>query len=175
MSSCFPTGRPAPLSTRMNKPDLLRRIVAKLKADVAMFAQTAQATHAEATHEENKAEDKYDTRGLEASYLAMGQARQAEETALAVQAFEALALREFLSDDVISLGAIVTVESRGRPAYYFIGPRAGGTEVEHDGRDVTVITPNSPLGRQLMGRRRGDVLTLDLGGRRSEARVIAIN
>lgn len=159
----------------MNKPDLLRQIVAKLKADVAMFAQTAQATHAEATHEENKAEDKYDTRGLEASYLAMGQAKQAEETALAVQAFEALALRDFLPDDVISLGALVALESRGRPSRYFIGPRAGGMEVKHEGQQVTVITPNSPLGRQLMGRRRGDVLTLDLGGRKSEARITAVN
>lgn len=158
----------------MNKPDLLRQIVAKLKADVAMFAQTAQATHAEATHEENKAEDKYDTRGLEASYLAMGQARQAEETALAVQAFEALTLRDFLPDDVISLGAIVAMESRGRLAHYFIGPRAGGTEVRHAGQNVTVITPNSPLGRQLMGCRRGDVLTLDLGGRKVESRITAV-
>lgn len=139
-----------------------------------MFAQTAQATHAEATHEENKAEDKYDTRGLEASYLAMGQAKQAEETALAVQAFEALALRNFLPDDVISLGAAVVVETRGRPSHYFIGPRAGGTEVKHEGQAVTVITPNSPLGRQLMGRRRGDTLTLDLGGRKTEARITAV-
>lgn len=158
----------------MNKPELLHQIVTQLRAEVAMYAQTAQATHAEATHEENKAEDKYDTRGLEASYLAMGQARQAEETALAVQAFEALTLREFLPGDVISLGALVEVESRGRTTSYFIGPRAGGTEVQHDGRTVTVITPHSPLGRQLMGRRRGDVLTLDLGGRKSEARITSV-
>ncbi len=139
-----------------------------------MFAESAQATHAEATHEENKAEDKYDTRGLEASYLALGQAKQAEETALAVQAFEALELRDFLPDDVISLGALVAVETRGRPARYFIGPRAGGTEVEHENAIVVVITPHSPLGRQLMGRRRGDALALDLGGRKTEARIASV-
>ena len=32
---------------------------------------------AKATNEENKAEDKYDTRGLEASYLAHGQSKAA--------------------------------------------------------------------------------------------------
>ncbi len=159
----------------MNKADLLRRIVVKLKADVAMFAQSAQATHEEATHEENKSEDKYDTRGLEASYLAMGQAKQAEETALAVQAFEALALRDFLPDDVISLGALVSVESRGRPAHYFIGPRAGGTEVADQAGTVVVITPQSPLGRQLMGRRKGDALTLDVAGRKNESRIVAVS
>ncbi len=159
----------------MNKADLLQRIVATLKAEVALFAQSAQATHEEATHEENKAEDKYDTRGLEASYLALGQAKQAEETALAVQAFAALALRDFLPDDVISLGALVAVESRGRTAHYFIGPRAGGTEVEDEAGMVVVITPQSPLGRQLMGRRKGDALALDVGGRKIESRIATVS
>ena len=158
----------------MNKQELVRQLIAKLKHDVAMFAESAMATHEQATDAENKAEDKYDTRGLEASYLAMGQAKQAEETAQSVQAYEALELRAFHSADVVSVGAIVTLESRGRPAYYFIGPRAGGTELEHDGKDVLVITPQSPLGRQLMGKRQGDLLQLDLGGRKSEAKIVSV-
>ena len=32
--------------------------------------------HADASDEQNKAEDKYDTRGLETAYLASSQARQ---------------------------------------------------------------------------------------------------
>jgi transcription elongation GreA/GreB family factor len=158
----------------MNKRELVQQIIAKLKGDVAMFAQSAQATHEQATDSENRAEDKYDTRGLEASYLAMGQARQAEETALAVQAFEALSLRDFLPSDEISLGALVTVESRNRPAHYFIGPKAGGTELNHAGVEVMVITPQSPLGRQLMGKRQGDTFEMEIGGRKSASRIAKV-
>jgi Transcription elongation factor, GreA/GreB, C-term len=162
------------LSGRLvNKQAVLAQILRQLKAELALFMASARATHAEATHEENKAEDKYDTRGLEASYLAMGQLKQAGELQQAVQTFEALNVRAFGPDEVISLGALVVLAGPGRSSY-FIGPRAGGTEIEADGQPVLVITPQSPLGRQLMGRKQGDALQLDLGGKRSEYRVASV-
>jgi transcription elongation GreA/GreB family factor len=153
------------------KRELLDKIIARLVAEVDMMTNAALATHAEATDDENKAEDKYDTRGLEASYLAHGQSKAAEEAALAVAQFRALPARDFQPGEPVSLGALVTVEGRGRPAHYFVGPRAGGTEVEHDGCEVLVVTPQSPLGRQLVGKQQGDVIQLEVGGRRSEARI----
>jgi transcription elongation GreA/GreB family factor len=38
-----------------------------------------------------------------------------------------------------------------------------------------VITPQSPLGRQLVGRKQGDTLSLDFGGKRSDHRVVAVS
>jgi hypothetical protein len=83
-------------------------IVARLQSELDMLTRAAMATHAEATDEENKAEDKYDTRGLEASYLAHGQSKAAEETALALSQFQALTLRDFAAHEPISLGALVS-------------------------------------------------------------------
>jgi transcription elongation GreA/GreB family factor len=157
----------------MNKPEIFAAILRHLQAEVTRLTEAAMSTHAEATHEENKAEDKYDTRGLEASYLAHGQSKAAEEAAQAVAQFQALPLRNFGPADPVSLGALVTIESKGETCY-FIGPRAGGTEVKHDGIEVMVITPQSPLGRQLLGRRQGDRLMLDLGGRKTDCRVAAV-
>jgi transcription elongation GreA/GreB family factor len=154
----------------MNKPAIFAAIVTRLSADLELTLKTALATHAEATDEENKAEDKYDTRGLEASYLAIGQSKKAEEAAEALAQFQALPLRDFTAADPVSLGALVKLGDRDGSCY-FIGPRAGGTEIRHEGGEVMVITPQSPLGRQLMGRKQGDVLQLDLGGRRGECRI----
>ena len=158
----------------MNKRTLIARIVARLQAEVDLLTAAAMATHAEATDEENKAEDKYDTRGLEASYLAHGQSKAAEEAAQAVAQFGALPVRDFQPTEPVSLGALVTLESQGGSTHYFIGPRAGGTEIEQDGGSVMVITPQSPLGRQVMGRRQGDTLQLDLGGKRSACVMAAV-
>ncbi len=158
----------------MNKRELLTQLLAALEAEVAAMTRAALETHAEATDEENKAEDKYDTRGLEASYLAHGQSRAAEEAAQAVAQFRALPAREFTAADPISLGALVTVETRGNPAYYFVGPRAGGTEVEHDGQTVMVVTPQSPLGRQLVGKMQGATLQLEVAGRKTDARIARV-
>lgn len=157
----------------MNKQALVADILAKLTAELALLTTAALATHAEATDEENKAEDKYDTRGLEASYLAHGQSKAAEEAAQAVSQFQALPVRDFTPGQPISLGALVVLEGQGRN-HYFVGPRAGGTEVETDGQSIMVITPQSPLGRQLMGRQQGDTLQLELGGRRREFRIATV-
>jgi transcription elongation GreA/GreB family factor len=157
-----------------NKQELLESIIARLDKEVELMTQAALATHAEATDDENKAEDKYDTRGLEASYLAHGQSKAAEEAALAVAQFRAIAVRDLQPGEPISLGALVTVETQGRPAHYFIGPRAGGTEISFDGREVLVITPQSPLGRQLVGKVQGDLVHLEIGGRKSEALISGV-
>lgn len=158
----------------MNKAKLLAQIIARLQSELDLLTQAALATHAEATDEENKAEDKYDTRGLEASYLAIGQSKAAEEASQAVAQFSALSARAFGANDPVSLGALLTLTGPSGPAYYFIGPRAGGTEVEQDGRTVMVITPQSPLGRQLMGRRQGDMLPLELGGKRAPHHLVTV-
>ena len=66
----------------MNKSQLVREILAALSDSLGLLEKAARASHAEATHESSKAESKYDTRGLEAAYLAGGQARQARHDVL---------------------------------------------------------------------------------------------
>ncbi|HEY8993626.1 MAG TPA: transcription elongation factor [Lacunisphaera sp.] len=155
----------------MPKQELLARIVSRLQSELELLTRAALATHAEATDEENKAEDKYDTRGLEASYLAHGQSKAAEEAAVAVAQFQSLVLRDYTATEPIGLGALVSLNDG---SHYFIGPRSGGTEVEFGDGSVMVITPQSPLGRELVGRRRGDKVTLTLGGKRSERTISAV-
>lgn len=158
----------------MNKRVIIKKIVAKLNAELEGYFRAAQAAHAEATHEQNKAENKYDTRGLEAAYLARGQSRQAKETEAAIAAFEKLEARAFPNGEAIDLGAVVEVESKGECTLYFIGPKAGGTEVVHDGREILVITPQSPLGGQLQGKKPGDRLQLTIGSGRDQYRILSV-
>ena len=158
----------------MNKRALIRKIVARLTDELEVYFRAAQASRAEATHEQSKAENKYDTRGLEASYLARGQSRQAAEIQGAIAAFERLDARKFGTGDLIDVGAFVELELNGKTTAYFIGPRAGGTEVLHDRQEVLVITPQSPLGEQLLGRKQGDVLQIKLGHAQDQCRVTMV-
>ena len=158
----------------MNKRALIKKIVARLAGELEVYFRAAQASRAEATHEQSKAENKYDTRGLEASYLARGQSKQAAEIQEAIAAFEKLDPRKFSAGEPIAVGAFVELEVNGEKTAYFIGPRAGGTEVRHDKREVWVITPQSPLGAQLMGRKQGDVLKLKLAAAQNPCRVTMV-
>ena len=159
---------------KVNKSVLIKKIVAQLVKELELLTKAARAAHAEATHEQSKADNKYDTRGLEASYLARGQSRQVAETAEAINQFEALNLVDFGPREPIALSAFVELQSKGESAFYFMGPRAGGTEFKHDKKDVLVITPQSPLGQQLMGKKQGDRLKMEIGGLRDEYTVAAV-
>src|SRR6476646_5676018 len=114
----------------MNKVPLLQRIIASLADSVEVLQKAARASHAEATHESSKAENKYDTRGLEAAYLARGQSRQAKEILDSIKAYESLPVRSFGPRDPIDLTAVVELELDGSRSMYFIGPRHGGLEIE---------------------------------------------
>jgi len=161
-------------SAGMNKRVLIKKVVAKLKSELKVHFRAAQASRAEATHEQNKADNKYDTRGLEASYLARGQSKQAAELEAAIAEFEKLEARKFALGESIAVGALVGLEMAGERSLYFIGPRAGGTEVVLDGKEVLVITPPSPLGAQLLGKKQGDRPQLELGGRGQLSKIVSV-
>jgi hypothetical protein len=163
----------------VNKRAIVQKIIESLVAELELYAQSARAAHADATHEQSKAENKYDTRGLEASYLARGQSRQAAETATARAFFESLELRDCGPETPIDLGALIELETRcGREplerAFYFMGPKAGGTEVLHAKKSILVITPESPLGRQLTGKRKGDLFQFTMAGLVRDYRIISV-
>lgn len=147
----------------MDKSLLRQAIVARLTAELDTLTRAALMAREEATSEESKAENKYDTRGQEAAYLAEGQARLALELQETITTYQTILLPDFSSEDVIDVGAVITLSARGKSSAYFLGPRSGGLDVEVGGRSIVVVTPQSPLGRQLPGRRIG--VTIELPGR----------
>jgi len=157
----------------MNKRLLIRKIIERLTAELGVYCRAAQFSRAEATHEQNKAESKYDTRGLEASYLARGQSKQAAELEAAITTYEELKVRKFAAGETIATGALVELEQDGAANLYFIGPCAGGTEVVQDKREVLVITLQSPLGGELKGKKTGDRLTL--AGHKHDYRILSVS
>ena len=122
------------------------------------LSQAAQEAHAAATDPGSKAEGKYDTRSLEASYLAVGQARQVDDLAEAVRIFEGLALRDFGMEDEVDAGALVEAELEGGTEDFLLVPAAGGLVVENEGREITLLTPASGLYQKLLGMRMGETL-----------------
>lgn len=147
----------------VNKSAVVRKIIATLQRELATYIRAARAAHDEATHEQNKPENKYDTRGLEASYLARGQSRQVAELELAITQIEALSTAAWPAGTAIGPGALVEIIEGREHSWYYVAPRAGGTEIDHQQHEILVLTPQSPLGQQLVGRRQGDEIVLDLG------------
>lgn len=155
----------------MNKQAVLDQILAVLNAELVALTRAAQSSFAAATDPDSKAENKYDTRTLEASYVARGQAQRVAELQEAVQAFGALSGNALASGAAITLGSLVSLETTEGRSHYFVGPFAGGTEVVHEGDEIVVITPASALGQKLIGRREEETFALRLN---AMAKVVSV-
>jgi hypothetical protein len=142
------------------KSAILDQIRAELRARLERLSKAAFEAHAAATDPGSKAEGKYDTRSLEASYLAAGQARQVDELAAFVRIFETLILPDFAADEEIDAGALVGADLNGESACFLLVPTCGGMVVSHEGREITLLTPESALYRKLLGMRVGESLDL---------------
>jgi len=145
----------------MDKSLLQHLVCQRLEADLELLVNAAEAARQAATHEESKAENKYDTRGLEASYLAAGQSRRVEEIRRALGAWRMLQPRPYDDASGIQLGALVWLEAAdGRRQCLLLGPDGAGLKLRQDEQEIVLITAQAPLGRQLLGRGPGDEVQL---------------
>ena len=147
----------------------------ELLAALAASLATARSAHAAAvegaTHGEARAENDKDTRGLEQSYLARGQAQRVEELTTALAAVEAMAWPRFGEDAPIDLGALVTAEEDGAEQLFLLAPQGGGITLSGG---VQVVTPRSPLGRALVNARAGDTVEVQRPGGVRELTIVAV-
>ena len=124
---------------------------------------TAHEAKMAATNEESKPENKYDTRGLEASYLAGAQAKRSVELEKAIFSLRSLRLKDFSSNDVIELTAIIEVTTDDdQIKHFFLLPYAGGQKVTFKNKDYQVVTPDSPIGLLLKGKKVGDEFSMKI-------------
>lgn len=157
----------------MDKIHLQTLIIDKLLADLRIAEDALRASHEAATHAESKAENKYDTRGLEAAYLADGQRRRVAEIEAALASYRNLPMRD-LTGEPVRLGALVSLELASGCRWVFLGPDAAGLKVKVGETEVLVISPHSPLGRALLGCHEGDEGKLLVDGRSQQYGVLTI-
>ena len=139
----------------MNKAIIVQAIVEALRAEFESLRNSSRQTRSAGNDAETKAEGKYDTRSIEENYLADGLARQAREAEQAAVACQNMPLRDYENDEPIDLGALVRLEFPDAAEWFFLAPAGGGLEVHCEGKSITVLTPESPLGGQLIGLTTG--------------------
>jgi transcription elongation GreA/GreB family factor len=141
-------------------------LVAELVTLLAIALEAARRAHEAATegatHAEARAENSKDTRGLEQSYLARGQAQRVAELEVGLAQVSALVVRAFKPGDAIAVSALVELDEDGESQHVLVAPYGGGTTLTGP---VQVVTPSSPFGRALLGKRAGDDLEVQLPGR----------
>lgn len=138
------------------KKQILDELISRARTELAGLEASAKSNRDFATDPEFKAESKYDTRGLEASYLASAEAKRVEELKLEIQILEEVDVDQSKKLGEISIGALVELEHQNQKRKYFLIPTAGGTIVKVDDEAVLVVSVFSPIGDALLGLKAGD-------------------
>lgn len=158
----------------MDKQELVKRVIDKLEEERRSLAEAALHTYEAATHEESEPEDQYDTRGLEASYLAGAQAKRVAEIEQFITTLKFLEPKTFAKDEPISATALVELDHDGKTSWCFLLPKGGGMSVEFEGHQVQIVTPKSPMGEALVGRHAGDLALVDTGRDTREYEIVSV-
>ncbi|MGF1452605.1 MAG: hypothetical protein ACFB21_11105 [Opitutales bacterium] len=147
----------------MDKRAALQGMIAAMRHELNSTAAASRDAAAYATDEEAKAREKYETQGLEASYLARGQAAHAEEIAQAIVSLEAMLSGESKPSETVGLGSLVHVSLGGGEEWFLIGKLGGGEVIPFDGHELTLITPHSPVATAMDGLPAGSEFQLPNG------------
>jgi transcription elongation GreA/GreB family factor len=160
----------------MDKFLLQQQVLERLAQDLLQAEQAVRAAHETATHEENIAENKYDTLGLEAAYLATGQARRAEAIRQAMAHWRQFRPRPYDASKGIQLGALVClVDADDKQQQLFLGPDGGSMKLVSGDQLVQVISCESPLGRAMLGKCEGDEVSIQVAPIRQQFEVLRVH
>lgn len=154
----------------MNKPAILRAVIAELESELVRQQAANKQASAGATDGEARAETKWDTCGLESSYLARGHAMQFKALAVALDELKTFMIPVYTGQP-IGVGALIETELDKEKMLCFLLPCAGGVELNVEGRAVSVITPESPIGAALLDKKQGDRFSFRSG---SSGRILAV-
>jgi transcription elongation GreA/GreB family factor len=147
----------------MNKQAIINLFITQLEANIRVAQQAVRVSRDTATHKDCLGSSKYETMGTEASYLAKGQGERLLELQHALAYFKQLKPKTSKSIQLISL--VVLEDENGKSQSLLMAADAGGLKVSYDKQIVTVITPQAPLGKSLLGKQEGDDVELNIAGK----------
>lgn len=146
---------------------LIEQIAAHLRQSAAVARRAEQDAASEAREGATPAEKREDARvALEQGGLARGhstRAAQAEAQLSLLEAFRQSSLKPMRR---VGLGAIVEVEDEARGRTFFLAPVGAGIELTGPDGDgfLSVVTPQSPIGRAVSGRSVGETVEVTVQG-----------
>jgi transcription elongation GreA/GreB family factor len=153
----------------MDKRFLVDQLTASLQSSAQVALSASRSAAVEASEGATPAEKREDARtALEYGALARAQSQRARRTQGQADALANFRPGPLKPSAPIAMGAVVEVEDAdtGEGRTFFLAPvGAGATLTGPDGDGyLSVVTPASPIGRAVLGRRVGDTVDVTVAG-----------
>jgi transcription elongation GreA/GreB family factor len=149
----------------MDKRFLVEQLAEKLRESATVARRAGQAAADVARDGATPAEKREDARvALEFSGLARGQSERAARVAAELHTLDTFRPKAMAPTAPITVGAIVEVEDESLGRTFFLAPVGAGVELVGPGGDgfLSVVTPVSPVGKAVLGRKVGDTIEVTI-------------
>jgi transcription elongation GreA/GreB family factor len=160
----------------MEKAALVAQLIEKLRASAQVAETESNAAADEARDGATPGERVESSRSaLEFSRMARAQALRARELRAGIEALAEFRPKPLARGARVELGALVEVEDEaGNGQTLFLAPVGAGEELVGPGGDgfFTVVTPKSPIGSAVLGKREGDAASTRIRGETREWTVV---
>jgi transcription elongation GreA/GreB family factor len=157
-----------------DKAQVLEALIQHVTSSVAHAVHNAEEIRKDATHAEARPENDKDTRALEQTYLARGQAMRAEAMVEQLSLLRTLNVAPLREGEPIRSGALVALEDDAGERLLFMAPFGGGAQLAVGRHSIQVVTPVSAMGRALLGKREGDDIEVRVPTGARDYTVIAV-
>lgn len=139
------------------KTEILERLKLEAKKSYDLAKSSYDAAMEHSRSDDMKSEGKYDTRAIEAGYLAS--AKKARMTDLKFQ-WDSLEKLEFSPKKTVSVGSLMALEQDTKTRTIFVTP---GTSVKIQIEDLMIeaLSVDSPVIKEALGLEAGEVFSLE--------------
>ena len=144
----------------IDKKKIVESLIEKLTHELSEVESAAKSTKDLAQAPDMKSEGKYDTRAIEAAYLAGAQNKRVEEIKLDLQMLEDLAI-SIEPATKMQLGSLGLIACNGHERFYFLSTTSGGSMLMIDNHPILVISVFSPIGDAALGHSMGDIFEVE--------------
>jgi transcription elongation GreA/GreB family factor len=153
----------------MNKQELVDQLARQLAASARAALASRDAAAAEARDGATPDEKREDARAAhQLASLGRAQQRRAQQALAEIDSLVQFRPGPLAATASIGVGAIVEVEDAesGEGRTFFLAPVGAGVTLTGPGGDghLSVVTPASPIGRAVLGKRSGDVVDITVDG-----------
>jgi len=153
----------------MDKTELVSQLARQLAATARTALAARDAAAAEARDGATPDEKREDARAAhQLASVGRTQQRRAQQAIADADALAQFRPRPLPPTAAIALGAIVEIEDAdtGEGRTFFLAPVGAGITLTGPGGDghLSVVTPISPIGRAVLGKRHGDVVDVTVEG-----------
>ncbi|MBD3354798.1 hypothetical protein GF361_02325 [Candidatus Woesearchaeota archaeon] len=144
------------MKMNLNRKTVVKGLVGVLEEELENLKESFNFSRQTVIDAPGAMQSQHDTTGKEASWLADGTATRIGEIEQAIYDIQNINYPE--PNGRVLLGSVVMLKNLNNDlqAHYFIGPSEGGTTVDINGIELTIITPVAPITQAMFGKYPGE-------------------